>query len=197
MKAPKSSGSFEKHPEGAVVIVCTRIIDLGTVFNPKKDKDEHKIMFGFESSELMASGENQGKPFMVFGNFNFTMFQNSHLCKFIEAWRGKSFANQDEADLFDFKVLLGKSAFANVVHNVDYVNIQSIMPLPKGSDQIKPVGELLIYDMATQDKAVFDKLSEKMQERLKKAKEFGTVFSDEPPAGHPASATPFDDDIPF
>lgn len=197
MQAPKSSGGgFEKHPEGATAIVCTRVIDLGTVFNPKKDKDEHKIMFGFESSVLMTAGENAGKPFMVFGNFNFTMFQNSHLCKFIEAWRGKSFASQDEADVFDFKNILGKPAYANIVHNGDYVNIQSIMPLPKGMDAPKPVGELLIFDMSTQDKVVFGKLSEKMQEKLKKAKEWGAVFSDEPPVGHPANDDP-SDDLPF
>ena len=196
MLAPKSSGGFEKHPEGAVALACTRIIDLGTVFNPKKDKDEHKVMFGFESSELMTTGENDGKPFMVFNNFNFTMFQNSHLCKFIEAWRGKAFSSQEEADVFDFNILLGKSSFANIVHNGDFVNIQSIMPLPKGMEAPKPVGELLIFDMSTQDKTVFEKLSEKMQERLKKAKEFGSVFSDEPPAGHPAGV-PFDDGINF
>ena len=197
MKAPKSSGTFEKHPEGAHAIVCTRIIDTGTVFNPAKNKDDHKLMIGFESSELMTKGESAGKPFMVFGNFNFTMFQNSHLCKFIEAWKGKTFATQDEADVFDLSTLLGQPAFANIVHNGDFVNIQSIMPIPKGMNSPKPVGDLLIFDMATQDKTVFGKLSEKMQERLKKAKEFGAVFSDEPPVGHPASGAPFSDDIPF
>ena len=196
MKAPKSSGGFEKHPEGAYAIVCTRIIDMGSVFNPAKNKDDHKLMIGFESSELMTNVDNNGKPFMVFGNFNFTMFQNSHLCKFVEAWKGKAFATQEEADVFDLSKLLAQPAFANIVYNGDYVNIQSIMPVPKGMDSPRPVGELLIFDMATQDKAVFDKLSEKMQERLKKAKEFGSVFSDEPPAGHPATE-PDDDGIPF
>ena len=198
MKAPKSEGgSFEKHPEGAYPIVCTRIIDTGTVFNEKKQKDEHKIMFGFESTAQMSAGDNAGKPFMVFSNFNFSMFQNSHLCKFIESWYGKSFPTQEAADVFDFKNLLGKSGYANIGWNDKYVNITSIMPLPKGIDPPKPAGELLIFDMETQDKAVFDKLSPNMQERLKKAKEFGAVFSDEPPKGHPASSGDFDDDIPF
>ena len=197
MQAPKSSGGFEKHPEGQCTLVCTRILDLGTVFNPAKNKDEHKIMFGFESSELMTTGDNKGKPFMVFGNFNFTMFENSHLHKFVTDWLGKSFPTQDAADVFDFKSLLGKPAFANVVHNGDYVNIKSLMPLPKGMDAIKPVGELLIFDMGTQDKSVFEKLSDKMKERLRKAKEFGTVYSDEPPVGHPATEGDFNDPIPF
>ena len=201
MKAPKgSSGGFEKHPPGPAAIVCTRIIDLGTVHNERKLKDEHKIMIGFESSELMDTGENKGKPFMVFANFNFTMYQNSFLCKFIEAWRGKPFGDQVDADAFDFHLLLGKPAFVNIVHSGDYVNIQSPMPLPKGMIPPHPVSELLIFDMQTQDHSVFEMLSEKMRERLKKAKEWGKLGSNgslEPPAGHPASEPPFDDDIPF
>src|SRR3990167_4918877 len=158
MKAPKgSSGGFEKHPPGPAAIVCTRIIDLGTVHNERKLKYEHKIMIGFESSELMDTGENKGKPFMVFANFNFTMYQNSFLCKFIEAWRGKPFGDQVDADAFDFH-------------------------------------------LQTKVHSVFEMLAEKMGERLKKEKEWGKLGSNgslDPPAGHPASEPPFDDDIPF
>jgi hypothetical protein len=194
MKAPKSEGgNFEKHPEGAYAIVCTRVIDLGTVWNEAKQKDEHKLMIGFESSEKMTSEEHKGKPFMVFANFNFSMYQNSHLCKFIEDWRGRKFKDQEEADDFDFSNVLEKPAFANIVHNGKYVNVQSIMPVPKGVAPIYPAGDLILFDFA--NRKDFDKLSDNMKERIKKAKEW-TSGSNEPPAGHPANES-FDDDIPF
>jgi len=174
MKAPKnSSKAYEKHPEGWATIVCTRIIDKGTVFNLNKNKDEHKILLQFESSKLLSDGEAAGKPFAIFATFSFSMFLNSMLCKFIQQWRGKNFSSQEEADAFDIATMLGKSGFANITHNGDFVNIGTIGPVPEGMTAPIPQAELLIWDFSDRKPAVLEKLSEGMKEQLKKAKEWG------------------------
>lgn len=202
MKAPKGSGgTFEKHPEGQTTLVCTKIVDKGTVWNEKKQKDERKISFVFESQKLMSEGEYAGKPFLVFQNFNFSMFQNSMLCKFIEQWRGKRFATQAEADAYDLVDRLGTGAFVNISHNEDFVNITSIMPIPAGMTQPIPVGDMLIWSFDEPKMAVFEKLSDKMKESLKRAKEWATMNDVKPqnPVAKPANGggPDFQDDVPF
>lgn len=173
MKAPKSSsGSFEKHPEGMTTLVCTKIIDKGTTWNEKKQKDERKIVFVFESATLMTGGEYDGKPFLVFQNFNFSMFQNSTLCKFIEQWKGKRFASQEEADDFDLDKMLGVGAFVNISHNGDFVNITSVMPVPGGMKAPVPVGDLILWSFDHRDLKMFEKLSPNIQKQIQQAKEW-------------------------
>ncbi len=148
MRAPKGeSKEFEKHPIGTVTTVCTKVLDLGTHWNEKKDKNERKCRIDFESTELMKSGDFEGKPFLLINNFNFSMYQNSALCKFIEAWLGRKFVDQAEADNFDLDSLLGKTALCNVIHSDDgkWVNIGSVMPVPGGMTAPVPVGELLTF----------------------------------------------------
>jgi len=195
MKAPKTSGDFEKHPAGSVAVVCTRIINLGTHWNPKKEKDENKIVLYFESPILMEKGDFKGKPMLLLSNFNFSMYKNSMLCQFIEQWIGKSLT-QKEADEFDLDQQLGQSGFVNVVHNEDFVNISTIMPLPQGMDAPKPVGDLITYDPISNNEAMFNKLSDKLKEKVKNSKEYGqppVVESEDPAAG---VDDPFKDDIP-
>jgi len=198
MKAPKGSGkAFEKHPEGQATVVCTKIIDKGTVFSPVKNKDVHKILLYFESSKLMTEGEYSGKPFLLFASFNYSMFQNSAMCKFIEQWRGKKFKTQEEADDFDISKVLGNGGFVNVEHNGDFVNISSIMPIPEGMTQPIPVGDMLIWDFDAPKMAVFEKLSESIQKQLKQAKEWRDFSEKGQPSESENPADGMDSEIPF
>ena len=201
MKAPKSSGkTHEKHPEGWTTLVCTRIIDKGTVFSEKKQKDVHNILLQFESSKLLSDGEAAGKPFAVFATFPFSMFTNSMLCKFIEQWRGKKFKSQEDADEFDVATLLGKGGFANITYNGDFVNIGTSGPVPDGMTQPIPIAELLIWDFATRKPAVLEKLSDGMKGQLQKANEWDSEATRQPQANRESEnpAPGIDDsDIPF
>lgn len=208
MQAPKSSGgtTFEKHPAKQTNLVCTKIIDKGTVFNPAKQEEKRKIMFVFESTEVMAEGDYAGKPFLVFANFNFSMYQNSLMCKFIEGWQGKRFADQNEADMFDISSLLGKPLFANIVHNGDFVNIDSPMPAIEAMSIPKPVGDTVIFSFEEPKLAEWDKLSDKMKESMKKVPEYQAWVNSPIPSPESAPAVKeaqqaadldFDDDVPF
>lgn len=211
MKAPASDHKeFEKHPPGTVATICTKVLDMGTHWNEKKDKNERKLRIDFESTELMKTGDYEGKPFLLINNFNFSMYQNSRLCQFIEAWLGRKFVDQKEADGFDLDALLGKTALCNVIHSDDgkWVNIGSIMPIPAGMTAPVPVGELLTFSCDVPDSVTLKKLSPKVQEKINAsheimnpskgvdlyhAKPTGAV-GDIPPGFDPAPTGPIDED---
>jgi hypothetical protein len=199
MKAPKSDiVEFEKHPAKTVAVVCTKVLDLGTHYNEKKMKDERKFRIDFESTELMQDGEYAGKPFLLIANFNFSMYQNSRLCQFVEAWMGRKFPSQDEADNFDLDTLLGKTALVNVIHSDDgkWVNIGSIMPLPEGMPAPTPVGGLITFDCDNPNQAMLEKLSEKTQQKIKASNEM-LGLPDNPPTLNQEGQPELNDDIPF
>jgi len=181
MKAPQTQSSFEKHPEGQYAIICAQIIDTGTHWNEKLQKDVRKIRFMFLSTENLTEGEAAGKPFALFANFNFSMYQNSHLCQFIESWRGKKFANQAEADLFDTDKCLRKSAFATIAHNEQYVNINSIMPLPP--TMVAPVissdQKCFEFSLDAPNRETLGLISEKTQELIMSSNEWKYFVANE------------------
>lgn len=203
MKAPRSNTvEFEKHPTGWARLVCTRIIDKGTVFNEAKQKDQHKISIYFESEKLMSEGDFAGQPFLVIANYNFSMYQNSHLCSFIEQWEGRKFPNQDAADDFDFAPLLRKPAYANITHSDDgkWVNIGAIGPMPDGVEPLKPVGDVYFFDLDNADMKVFEKLSDKVKAGIQSSHEWQSNKGEAVTKHHDEKNPPpadFDDDIPF
>ncbi len=213
MYAPQKEGSteFERPPEGGGCLVCTRIIDKGTVFNEKKQKDVHGIALVFESPELMKKGDYKGQPFLLWANFgNYSMYQNSHLCQFIEGWRGKRFVDQKEADAFDIETLLRKPLFANIVHDGTFDNVVSPMPVPNGMSAPVPVGDVYCLDMDNFSQEVFDMLSEKMQAKIAQSYEYkgkDTAYAKSSAneaapmceGGEPAPSQPVDDmdSVPF
>lgn len=174
MRAPKSeSKEFEKHPAGWTLGACTRVIDIGTHWNDGKQKFQRKLMIAFESEKIMQEGEFKGEPFLLFANFNYSMYQNSHLCGFVEDWMGKKFPSQAEADVFDLDILIGKPAFMNVVHSDDgkYVNVQTIGPVPDGMKAPEVKGKTILIDQDNLDPKEVEKLTDKMKERVLSAKE--------------------------
>lgn len=174
MFAPRNENKdFEQCPTGWQLGVCSRVIDVGTHFNPGKQKDQRKIMIAFESQHLMKEGDFAGEPFLLFGNFNYSMYQNAHLCQFIENWRGRRFKDQDEADRFDLSKLIGQKAFMNVVRSEDgrFTNIQTIGPVPEGMAPPEVKGKTILIDQANLDPKEVEKLSDKMRERVMSAKE--------------------------
>lgn len=174
MYAPKSEGGdFEKHPTGWVTGVCTRIIDKGTHWSDRKQKFERKLLIAFESSKLMQEGEFKGEPFLLYQNFNYSMYKNSHLCKFVEAWLGRNFPSQDEADKFNLETLIGRKAFINVVHSDDgkFVNIQTIGPVPEGMTAPDIKGKTILINQADLNMAEVEKLTDKMKQVVLNARE--------------------------
>jgi len=217
MYAPHSEKKqFERPPAGWTLMVCSRLIDKGTHWVPPKDnkpgKYVRKLSIGYELQHLMTEGEFAGQPFVVYANFNYSMFKNSFLCKHIESWRGKAFEDQEEANKFNLAKLIGQPAYGNIIRNGDFDNIQPIGPVPDGMTAPEIKGKTILIDQANLDPKEVEKLSEKMRERVMSAEERkegtqmgkpssqnqGTeIQSENPGEGLSYADAGFDDDIPF
>lgn len=161
--AKDNGGNFELAPAGVHAAVCTRVIDLGLQLSPMYGKALHKIMIGFEISEKMSDG----RPFLISARYTLSLGIKATLRKDLESWRGRAFT-KEELDGFDLAKVLGAPCMLNIVHSEDgkYSNIKSIIPMPRGMPAIKPVGELLYFSIADWDDAVFNKLSDKLREKI-------------------------------
>lgn len=136
MKARQQSvaGEYEPIPVGVYPVVCTSLVDLGlqAPFNPAY-KTVYKLAIGFD---FPTETREDGSPEKLTMILTASMHKKGNLRKMIEGWFGKSFPNDEAANNFELKELLGKVGYANVTHNTrgekTYANISSLIPLPKG-----------------------------------------------------------------
>ena len=131
------------HDEGQFAAVCVDVIDLG--FNvekyqdqPAELKDKTALVFQTENAE----GED--KPRYIAQEFATSMGKKSNLRKFLEAWRGKPYT-EDEARKQGIPLdkLEGVPCLVTVAHKTSlkgnlHAVIQSIMPLPKQMREAVP-----------------------------------------------------------
>jgi hypothetical protein len=201
---------FQPHPAGAYPARCTRIIDLGTQETTFQGEVKHvrQVMLSFESSELMTEGEKAGQPFIVAQTFTASLGEKAKLRKYLEGWRGRKFTKAEAEGGWDLKSVLGKPALLQIVHSEGervYANIQTIMQLPSGMTAPPAVGELLSLSLASFDQSVYDKLGDKLKERIAKSPEFQQVMAGKRPSSTKKAATAaptteddlLDQDIPF
>lgn len=153
--AENNGGSYTPMAQGNYVARCYQMIEIGTVqedFQGEK-KTQKKVRLGFEfpTETKVFKEENGEQPFVLSREFTLSMHEKSSLRKFLEAWRGKSFTDQ-EAKSFDITILIGKSCMINVVHKESEkgvrANISSVGAMPKGLECPKQINEtqLLSYD---------------------------------------------------
>lgn len=199
---------FAIHPAGVFAARCTRIIDLGTHDGEWKGKakKQHKIVFCFESAELMDddAGEFAGKPFLVIQRYTASLSDKALMRKDLESWRGRKFTPA-EIDAFDLHNVLGKACMLNMVHSDPapngkvYSNAAAIMPLPAGMTAPKAVGDLVFFSLGEFDQSVYDSLSDYYKGEIAKSDEYKALTSSKPkaPVKTPVAAGIEDDDIPF
>lgn len=133
----------EKCPEGQYGAVCIGVYDLGTQkINYKGvETEKEKVLIAFELDQRMKnSGEYTGKRFVLSTIYTNSLYEKANLRKDLEAWRGKKFTEQ-ELKGFDLEKLIGVPCLIQVVHDrkgdETYVNINSIMGLPRGMERIQ------------------------------------------------------------
>jgi len=204
-----SSGStdFKLPPPGSFLARLYRIIDIGTQTTEwmGKKKMQRKIICMFElhgeDNEGNPLAMDDGKPLVVSKRYTLSLDEKATLRKDLEAWRGKEFT-QAELDGFNLEVLLGKFCMVAITHSdyndKKYANIASISQVPAAMKKLgEPTGvnELLIFSMDPFDQAKFDKLSEGLQNLIKKSAEYRNTF--EPHSVSVSSESELDDDIPF
>ena len=195
MKLTEGNGkAFEKHPAGTPVCTLIKIIDLGTqeVTWQGATKYSHKIRFVWESTELMSDN----RPFIVQRDFTASLNSKGNLRPFLEGWRGRAFTEQELAG-FDPKVLVGMPCLLSLVEDGEYTNVNASMRLPKGMEAPKIVNETVFFSLTEFDKKEFDKLSEKVKEKIMKSPEYQSLTSETSRLDAEQKADLANDDVAF
>lgn len=188
-------GDFELAPAGTHSARCVRIIDLGTQpGSVQYPKPKHKVLFVLELPEETMDMDGEQVPFLVFHRYTMSLHENAGLRKDLENWRGRPFT-ADELMGFELKKVLGAPCMVTIQHSADgkYANVRGITSLPKGMKVPEPYHELVYYEIEDGPNNVFQGLSERLQDTIKKAPEWrgGQASA---PANDPGFG---DDDIPF
>lgn len=193
MKAPsfnENSDSFEPCPAGVYAACLVRLIDKGSRQESYQGGPmtwKRKLLMGFEIVDDEVRMKD-GKPFMVFREFTFSMHEKGALRPFIGGWAGKAMTDQ-EAREFDFSRLLGAYGFVNIVHKIRTdgtyrAELQSISKLPKGITPAALVNKPIMFDCDNPDLAVLDKLGKRTREAIEASPEFKKAMG----GGHQAPA---------
>jgi len=131
-------GDFEPCPTGPQRLICCDVVDMGVVDASWQGQIQrkHKIQIRWQSEHLTKDG----KPCLLIKRYNLSMHEKSTLRKDLQAWRGKPFASDAEAEAFDIEKVIGVSGIGNVSHNRKgdqvYANLDSLMPLMKGMERL-------------------------------------------------------------
>lgn len=201
---PPETGNFEQPPPGSELGVCVRVIDLGTQRNEYQGEVSFKrqLMIVWELPEAKMQ---DGKPFMIANWYTYSSHPKSSLRQDLEAWRGAAF-KKEEISEFDINRLLGKGCMLGIIHtDTGRARIKSIMRLPRGISAPTPTNELLGFSLTDRpfDHLSFDKLSERLQGRIKASPEYkdaveGRDPNEKPPPPNEGDyGATLDDDIPF
>lgn len=206
LRTPQTnSQSFAPAPSGWQIARCYAVIDLGTHFDAKWDKETHLVRLGFELPKALRE---DGKPFSIWQRYTLSHHEKSRMRKDLEAWYGKKFDTGalNKAGGFDLAKLVGRTAFVNITHSENegntYANIAAIGPLPADMECPEPLNTPVVFSLQAFDQAVFDSLTDKTREQIMESGEYKVMTGQiKAPAGRSDSRTggldTMDDDIPF
>lgn len=134
-----------KPPEGSHQAVLVDVIDLGmheNIFNGENKGLVHKCALVWQ---LDAENPETNKRFEISKEFTVSMGEKANLRKFLGAWRGKSYSDQEAEEGAPLHKLEGVNGIMQIEHkqsksNPDrtYANIVSLVPLMKSVERIVP-----------------------------------------------------------
>jgi hypothetical protein len=165
-------GDFKLVPAGAHVAICDQVIDLGIQDGGQYDPRQ-KIYLRWQVPAERVSWEKDGKklegPAVIGRTLSLSLSEKSNLRPLLESWRGKPFTPQ-ELKGFDIKAVLGAACMIQVTHETgkdrQFAKVAAIMSLPRGTAKPALEGEAMYFDAETPNKAVFDKLSKWLKEKI-------------------------------
>ena len=170
MQAPKGQGNTtEPIGAGTHQAVCYMVVDMGT--HKTSYGNKRQLLIGWEVPKYRIEIDGADKPRAVRRWFNFTMYKESDLCKGIEGWSAKQFKDQDAADAFEFKKLLGKNCLLTTSINKNgYDKVESIGCLMDGMEELRAENDFIYYSIdehgANIPDCVYDKTADKIRQCL-------------------------------
>jgi hypothetical protein len=201
-----TGGDFKPTPEGQHVMVCTRVIDLGTQkteFNGET-KHQRKVLITWEVPGERITVDGSDAPVIHSEKYTWSFHEKANLRKHLENWRGRKFKEEDFAgppNGFNIKNLLGVPCFGQVIHETatngkTYANLTAIMAFPgKRETWPQPEGELLFLDLDSFDANTFGKLSDYWQGVIRNSPEGNDAINGAGSAGYGAGGRPGANDM--
>jgi len=172
-----SSASYTPCPAGSYLARCCQLVDLGTQTSDFQGEVKHarKVLIGWEILDDEARRDD-GQHFILSKRFTASLHEKAALRKTLVSWRGREFT-PDELRGFDLKVLLGITAFINVVQvekdGKTFANIAAVMRPPKGmSPPVNPVELMTKFDLNDPDWQVFAALPSRLQDQIAMSPEY-------------------------
>ena len=151
-KAGGSASNIPPHPAGSFAMKCIDLIDYGLVDLTWQGvtRKKHRICLRFWCGETFSGDQGDPMDLWVDQFFTLSLHENSALRPFLEAWRGKTFT-EDELHGFNVAVLVGVDAWVTIGHNTKgdrtYANILSISRMPPGVESPgEPTGYVRVKD---------------------------------------------------
>ena len=168
-----SDTHFESPEPGSYPATCYKLIDLGTQESEYQGKaiKRRQVIIGWELAEKMSTGD----PFVVSAFYTASLSEKSKLRPILESWRGASFT-AEELEGFDLGKLLGKSCLVSlVINDKGKTRVSTAMKLPKGVSGPVLVNKVVHFDLDKFDQVVFDSLSDKLKDMIKRSPEYALV----------------------
>ena len=171
--ARTNGGDFQDPPVGTHLARCIGLIDLGTQKEEYDGKTsiKRKNIIKWELPETLM---DDGRPFVVSKWYTTSLSDKATLYADLVNWRGKEFT-KDELAGFDEKNLLDKVCMVSITTKVSgKVGVTAIMGKPKSATPPPRVNDLLYFSLEPDrfNRAVFDGLSEKLQDIIRKSPEW-------------------------
>ena len=133
--ATDKGGGFAPHPEGQFPMVCVDVVDLGVnveQFGDQEPREAHKVALVFASGATHETGE----LILVTTEMTLSMNEKANLRKFLQAWRGKSYSEEQAKAGVPLHKLAGQAALVSIEHVTtrkgrQFAKLATIAPLPK------------------------------------------------------------------
>jgi len=180
--------------------ICVAVIDLGTQYNDRFQKEQPKVMITWELIDFPIESDNSDGFRLISREYTAVLSEKSNLYADLISWRGRDFT-PEELEGFNIKNVLGANCLVNVVNiaknNKTYSNVTAVAKLPKGMTAKKGTYQL-IYDMDEDVEAIPEGVPDWIKEKIKKSREWIAAVNPQDYDEPAVTDTDVDDsDIPF
>ena len=181
--------------------ICVAVIDLGTQYNDRFQKEQPKVMITWELIDFPIESDNSDGFRLISREYTAVLSEKSNLYADLISWRGRDFT-PEELEGFNIKNVLGANCLVNVVNitknNKTYSNVTAVAKMPKGMTAKKGTYQL-IYDMDEDVENIPEGVPDWIKDKIKKSREWiarANPQDYDEPAATDADAD-MDDNIPF
>ena len=137
---------FRPAPQGLHDAVCVDVIDRG--MQSTAWGRTHKVELRWQ---IEAVNPDNAKRFLVTEWYTLSLHEKANLRHHLEGWRGIKFTQKEVKEGADLERLFGAGCQLQIVHNLGkdgetYANVQTVLPLKKGTARLAPLDYVRVRD---------------------------------------------------